>query len=175
VTTEKPTCGLLIKAVHYWHAARIVLQSQELARPIILYAPISYMLCLSAELALKHYLLQQGMLETDFKKVGNHDLVALFAKAREKGLILQIDDGQALIVMKQAHSGSVSAFRYSFAGNLPFVDPESMLATVARVIDVVSGNPDVLRRGYGRNNSDLCWSNQLGKGTENPQEEAGAS
>ncbi len=75
------------------------------------YTPISYMLCLNAELAPKHYLLQQGMLETDFRKIGNHDLTALFAIAREKGLILQIQDAQALVVMQKAHSGP----RFSFS------------------------------------------------------------
>jgi hypothetical protein len=152
---EEKGFGEIILAVQYWHAARILMNgiTEETKR---LVSPVCHLLCHSAELALKHFLIQKDVPRNQLSgsNIG-HRLIDLFRKAGERGLRLNTRELLALLAMDEAHKNHY--FRYGFIGTLNFEHPNQMLEVVASLIDVCSGDTRVLRCGYGINQTDFEW------------------
>jgi hypothetical protein len=138
----------LAVATRYWHSARIVIAAQ--IRPVEYLEPVGYLLAMSAELALKAFLMEGGVPEKNYSqgKVG-HDLAALLRLSVDHGLELGELDAAAILSMREAHSRHFLRYAPSDMSNELFVialsDQEQSLVALGHLLDLVAGDPRMLR------------------------------
>lgn len=149
----------LAVATRYWHSARIVIAAQ--IRPVEYLEPVGYLLAMSAELALKAFLMEARVPEKSYSqgKVG-HDLAALLRLAVDHGLELGEWDAAAILSMREAHSRHFLRYGPSDMSNDLFAialsDEEQSLVGVGHLLDLVAGAPRMLRWQH-QHAFDLEW------------------
>lgn len=153
----------LAVAIRYWHAARIVLENQ--IRDAEYMEPVGHLLSMSAELSLKAFLANTGMSDRELKqqKIG-HDLGALLRLCVDRGLELSESDATLILIMRTAHLehfhryGPEGEAFGAFAINL--AKDDLALAAIARLLDLIGGEPNLLRKQHQRTNL-LDWPETL--------------
>lgn len=134
------------RSSRYWNAAQIIIENQE--RPIEFMEPVGYLISMSAELSLKAYLFEVGY--NDY----SHDIYNLIKKCIDRKLELSEEDVIILLSMRQAHEEhfyryGAQGIGYFNEGSRPFTivlpDEERSLNVTARLIDIISNDPSVLR------------------------------
>lgn len=147
----------LAMAIRYWHSARLLLAQQ--IRPAEFMEPIGHLLSMTAELALKAYLLERRLTDRELGKKVGHDLGIALLYCVERGLALSEYDVRLVLVMRTAHLEHYhrygpSTFEGGFA--IILVDEEKALQALARIIDLIAGDPRKLRHLHERP-IDLDW------------------
>jgi hypothetical protein len=162
---KKPIANYrLAVAARYSHSARIVISNQF--RPVEFYEPVGFLLCMATELSLKAFALDAGFTEKQLssRNMMGHDLGKAVLMCVKHGLELAEDEIVTLLIMRLGHLAHF--YRYGFEeqqrgmGSILLADEQAALASVARLIDRVSGDPSVLRRLH-QHPEDLDWPETL--------------
>lgn len=156
---RQPMASLrLAMAIRYWHCARIVMERQD--RDYEFMEPVGHLLSMAAELALKAYLLERGMTDREMgKRKIQHDLGAIVRLCIQQGLRLGKQEVEMVLVLRTAHLEHFHRYGpKTFAGAYTIVLPHerNALLILARLIDLVSGDPLDLRQGH-LGSHDLDW------------------
>lgn len=146
-------------ATRYWHCARMVLADQ--VRQFEYMEPVGYLLAMASELTLKAYLLEAGVSPTELaKRVLGHDLGALLLRSVRHGLLLSDIDAAGILAMRAAHLEHFH--RYGPADlsggafTIALAEEGKMLVVVGHLIDLVAGDPAMLRWQHERP-AELDW------------------
>jgi hypothetical protein len=156
---RQPMASLrLAVATRYWHSARIVLEHQT--RDAEFMEPVGHLLSMTAELALKAYLLERGMTDKEMGKQRiQHDLGAILRLCIQHGLQLGEPEVDMILVLRTAHLEHFHRYGpKTFTGAYAIVLPREQLAlrVLGCVIDLIAGDPADLRHQHGRP-EDLDW------------------
>lgn len=156
---RQPMASLrLAVAIRYWHSARIILAQQT--RDVEFMEPVGHLLSMTAELTLKAYLLERGMTDREMGKQRiQHDLGAILRLCIQQELHLGEQEVEMILVLRTAHLEHFHRYGPKhLAGAYTIVLPKEQLAlqVLARVIDLVSGDPKDLRHLHERP-EDLDW------------------
>ena len=124
--------------------------------------PVGHLLSMTAELALKAFLLEVGMTDQELgsRKIG-HDLNAILRNAVERGLRLWEEDVVHVLVMRTAHLehfhryGPLTLTSGAYTISL-LKDEEVVLSSLARYLDLIGRDPKGLRHLHQRP-IDLDW------------------
>ncbi|TSJ63874.1 hypothetical protein FO470_00785 [Starkeya sp. 3C] len=150
---------LLFVAARYWRGARAVWV--DVNRQDMMSEPTSYLLSMSVELALKSFLIDNGVNGDDLRKYKvRHNIAELLKMSVDRGFLISIDEAGDLCVLGLSHSDHF--YRYGsenvVGGEAKYLlVEEAALLLVARIIDRVSGNPDVLRRVFLDQDRYIDW------------------
>lgn len=131
-------------------------------RPVEFMEPGGHLLSMTAELALKAFLLEVGMTDRELgsRKIG-HDLGAILREAVERGLRLYEEDVVHILVMRTAHLehfhryGPQTLTGGAYTSSL-LKDEEVVLKSLARILDLIGRDPKGLRHLHQRP-IDLDW------------------
>ncbi len=149
----------LATATRYWHSARIVIKSQ--VRQAEFMEPVGHLLAMAVELTLKAFLLDTGMTNKELgqRNVG-HDLGSILRKSVENGLRISEQDAVCILTMRQAHLEHFHRYGPNDLSAGAFcillVDEMRALETIARLIDLIGGDPNGLRVLY-QHTKELEW------------------
>ncbi|MDN3592383.1 hypothetical protein [Methylobacterium adhaesivum] len=146
----------LAVAIRYWHAARIILSQQS--RDVEFMEPVGHLLSMAVELALKSYLLERGVTDREMGKQRiQHDLGAILRLCIQNNLHLGEQEVEMILVLRTAHLEHFHRYGPKAIGYAIVMANEKLaLNILARVIDIISGDPRDLRHLHQRPH-DLDW------------------
>lgn len=138
-------------AARYWCAAHLVKSNQ--VRDAEFMDPIGHLLCMASEITLKSYLLGAGYNDKKLKERIGHNLEKCLWHSISAGLTLDDDIVACILTMKSVHLDNF--YRYGTKTNTDgslklgifmLVDEDQAFIQTAKLIDIVAGNGDLLRK-----------------------------
>lgn len=157
-----PPSSRFATAGRYWRAAHKLL---ERGSPAEFFEPVNYLLAMALELTLKAFLAQTGKSPSFVRRAG-HDLETLLRHCVEVGFPISQDDATVCLLAAEAHREHF--FRYGpqkFDPKQAFIiqlaEPRKLLAAIARLLDMASGDPAHVRGKRFQDRTPISWPGTL--------------